>query len=184
MKLSTSSQGRLAGIYPDLRVRGIRMINDVFLLHGWQLEVSQGLRTYDDQLAIWKLGRELLADGTWAIADESAIRTWAEPGDSWHHFSAFDVCFGGKDPYLEALRKADADKWEYQWSEVARLGHAHGLEAGYFWPGKKKDRPHFQLRYGLTLARVKDLYKQGGLDAVWKCFDTIRGVPLGSEWRK
>jgi hypothetical protein len=181
---------RLSHVYPDVKVRWIRVANDMFNLHGRLLRVAQGLRTYADQQAIYEKGRVYI-DGKWmpenltdvnpvlkAPWPHQGIVTWSKPGDSWHHFSAVDSCFIGQDPWL------DQDKdCEKMWAEYARLGRAHGFSAGYDWPKPKQDRPHLQMTYGLKLAQVKDLYAHGGLRAVWAKFDQIRGVEQGSEWK-
>lgn len=105
---------------------------------GIELAVTQGLRTMEEQAALYAQGRT--APGP--------VVTNAKPGSSWHNFGlAFDVAVvvGGKPtwPNDEAL-----------WQRIGALGKAQGLA----WGGdfeSFKDRPHFQLTGGLTLADAR-----------------------------
>lgn len=173
------SQERLKLVYPDVRVRWYRVRVDFWNLHGLALRVAQGLRTYSDQQIIYEKGRKLV-DGIWVPEDpvnHKGIVSWAQPGDSWHHFSAIDSCFIGTDPWLE--HHPDS---QLLWSEYARLGKAHGFEAGYDWT--RQDKPHLQIRYGnMSIAEAKILYGIGKLRGVWTRFDQIRKVEPGSEWK-
>lgn len=169
MNPDQSTDYRLSLVYPDVKTRWLRLRDTFFQLHHRQLRVSQGLRTYSDQLVIWSKGRAQSEDGSWIVVDASQIVTHAMPGDSWHHFSAVDSCFWGSDPFLAQ----DPDS-ERMWSEHARLAEAFGFESGYRWI--KQDRPHLQMRYGLMLKQVKDTYDLSGLVGVWKQFDAIIGV--------
>lgn len=171
---------RLSLVYPDVRVRWTRVQVDFFNLHGLQLRIAQGLRTFADQQAIYEKGRKLVG-GEWIPEDPEhhhGIVSWAKPGDSWHHYSAVDSCFIGSDPWLEHHPEGD-----FLWSEYARLGKAHGFDAGYYWEGKKQDKPHLEICYGgMSLEDVKKIYEHGKLRGVWTKFDQIRGVAPGSEW--
>lgn len=179
MTVDSISEGRLRLVYPDVGTRWRRVAEDFSNLHGKQLRVAQGMRTYAQQLEIWKQGRTLVR-GVWQLTDpihHTGVVTYAQPGDSWHHFSAVDSCFIGDDPWLEKDPKCD-----FYWSEYARLGKAHGFTAGYDWQGKKQDRPHLEMTYGMNLTDVKAIYADKGLSGVWAQFDQIRGVKQGSEW--
>lgn len=182
--MNAASIARLGMLYPDVKVRALRLIQDVREQMGMSCEIAQGLRSYADQLALWSKGR-ILIDGHWAYADpvhQEGVVTRARPGDSWHHFSAFDICFSGGDPFLEETRLRSPTEWEGTWARVARIGYACGLEPGYLW--QHKDRPHFQICYGYTLEQVKGLYASGGLEAVWAAYDQARGVPIGQARRR
>lgn len=180
--LDRQSELRLQCLYPDVVTRTRRVIEDYRLAHARELKCAQGIRSFEAQLAIWKQGRELRG-GIWIVVNPRKVVTRARPGDSWHHYSAVDLCFAGPEPYLRDLQGKDPAGWEFLWSELARFGEAHGFQAGYRWPDPKKDRPHLELRYGgMTLAEVKQIYAVGGLRGVWTRFDQIRGVRAGSEW--
>lgn len=184
LELDDSTRQRLKLVYPDIRVRWIRLANDMYEAHDLCLKVAQGLRTYDEQAAIYAKGRTLVNGKLEPELPSdpyprTGVVTWAKPGDSWHHFSALDSCFAGSDPYLEKA----GDEGLHIWDDYARLAKAHGFEAGADWVGPKKDRPHVQIRYGgMKLARAKELYTIGKLGAVWSEFDRIRGVERGEGW--
>lgn len=102
---------------------------------GISLFVTQTLRTYEEQAAIYSQGRT--APG--------AIVTHAPPGYSWHNFGrAFDVAQAGLHPYPTQ---------EAFWEKVGEIGEANGLEWGGRW--KFPDRPHFQFTGGLSLATAR-----------------------------
>lgn len=156
-------------LYPDFVVRLRRLYVDFFNLHQMKLRITQGLRTFEEQNALYAKGRT--APGS--------IVTNAKGGSSFHNYGiAADHCFAGQHPYLEHLAPALAQPY---WSEYGRFAKAHGLA----WGGDFKslvDRPHVEITYGLTLGQVKELYLQGGIVGVWTRFDQIRGVRPGSEW--
>lgn len=181
MVTDSISDGRLRLVYPDVATRWKRARQDLWNLFSRQVRVAQGLRTFAQQQAIWQQGR-VLAHGIWIPADpihHTGIVTWAEPGHSWHEFgAAIDSNVIGPDLWCEK----DADHGAHWWSEYARIGKAHGFVAGFDWEGKKQDRPHLEMTYGLELSELRAIYAHGGLQGVWAKFDQIRGVPIGQEW--
>lgn len=164
---------RLDRIYPDVKVRWIRLQQSFYDLHGMQLRVAQGLRTAADQQLLYEKGRTLVG-GAWQFTDpvhRTGVVTYAKPGDSWHNYGvAIDSCFWGADPFL-----ANHPDAENLWAEHARFAEAFGFESGYRWPAKQ-DKPHVELRHGLTLAEVKEIFLVGGLPGVWHKFDQIQGL--------
>lgn len=103
---------------------------------GLDLRVTSGLRTREEQQALYDQGR----------TKPGAVVTNARPGYSWHNFGvAFDVTvFRGGKPVWSG---ADYDV-------AGRIGERLGLEWGGRWTGFK-DRPHFQRRTGTTLAQER-----------------------------
>lgn len=189
MSLDASSRARLLTGYPDLAVRAYRLIEDVRNHLALQVRITEVIRTIEYQEKLYSKGRVKLKSGVWQIVDRSLIVTNAPPGSSIHHFGlAFDIAFVGADPYLEAIRKHSQVDWDKLWRRVGEFGKAHGLVWGYDWNGngiKDKndfDRPHFQITYGQTLGEIQELYRFGGMAAVWAAMDKIRGVEQGSEW--
>ncbi|CAB4127323.1 Peptidase M15B [uncultured Caudovirales phage] len=121
-----------------------------------------GLRTWDEQAKLYAQGRT--APGP--------IVTRAGPGQSWHNFAAAtDNC-----------RDADAEKSGLQmdwnladYAILAEEATKVGLEAAYNWTSFKEG-PHVQLpceKHGLTLEKMRETYKEGGMDAVFALYDTI-----------
>lgn len=168
-------------IYPDIRTRVFRFREDVQKITGLTIRVSQGLRTMAEQAALYAQGRT--APGK--------IVTRARAGLSMHHYGlAFDICFVGQDPYLEAVLKTKGEQaYADLWRSVGKAGQGNGLTWGFDWngngvvDGNDFDRPHFQLLYGLQFHEIADSYKNGGLAGVWYSCDLRRNVTPMSEWR-
>jgi peptidoglycan L-alanyl-D-glutamate endopeptidase CwlK len=141
---------RLAGLHPILATRGRSMI-DLCGHAAVALLVTQGLRTYAEQDALYAQGRS--APGK--------IVTYARGGESYHNFGlAFDVVV------LDALGKADWDSGHPAWATAAEIGQSVGLEWGGSWK-KLKDLPHYQYTAELDLKECRALLSEGGLAAVW-----------------
>lgn len=183
MSTSPVTESRLALIYPDLRTRWRRLAQDLLDHSRRELQVAQGLRTWAEQEKIYQQGRKL-ENGVYVEVDpvhHSGIVSYAPPGHSWHNFGlALDSDFGGSDPWLEKEPHGGLAAW----AQYASLAQGHGLTAGFTWPGKKQDKPHVEISYGLTLEACRDLFAHGGLAAVWAKCDQIRGVPVGDGWSK
>lgn len=118
---------------------------------GLSVGVFQGYRSYEKQAKLYAKGRT--APGK--------IVTKAKPGYSWHNFGlAADVVFKTKGGHWSWAEKHD-------WDHLGQIGKSIGLT----WGGDFKsfsDRPHFQLTNGMTTAKARELYKIGGLEAVWE----------------
>lgn len=145
------------------------MYQDMYSLHGKVMKAISGLRSMEDQGALYARGR----------TSPGSIVTRSRPGDSLHNFGcALDSCFAGADPFLDKLDEAE---FTYYWGEFGRFSEAQGLSWGGRWD-KITDRPHVQITYGLRLMEIQELYKKGGLKEVWSELDKRRGIPVGSEW--
>lgn len=185
MSWDERSQKVLATVYPDVVVRITRVEQDMLRIHNLQLRATQGLRDMVLQQQLYAQGREL-KDGVWVVANKKLVVTNSPPGYSWHQFAfAVDCCFAGPDPYLDKVSK---ERREFIWKEYGRIAKAHGLVWGGDWNGNGLtdandwDRPHVQQVYGLRLQDVRELYKSGGMAAVWAAADKVRGVPQGQDW--
>ena len=164
----------LAKVFPDLAVRWRRVAEDMWNNHQKRIRVIEGLRTFARQWELYGQGRKKEKNGLWLVTDKSKIVTNAVPGLSMHQYGlAIDSGFVGPDPYLEKLPKAEA---KFLWKEYGRFVMAHGMEWGGDWNGNGKedrndwDRPHCQLRYGLSISAIQSLHDFNGVKAVWaKC---------------
>jgi peptidoglycan LD-endopeptidase CwlK len=169
MDQSQRSLEILNTIHSQMKSRILRVFEDVSRTAGFRMRATSGLRSMSDQLALWRAGR----DEEGKVVDEKAIVTHAAPGSSFHNFGlALDVCFEGKDPYWELLQVQDPLEAAFRWSEFGRFSVAHGLE----WGGNfthLSDKPHVQMSMGMTLRQIQDIYKFGGLDAVFKKVDSL-----------
>jgi len=150
---SISSQ-RLNALHPVVRARA-----SAFLLlcaqRGLSVMVTQGLRSWEDQDALYAKGRTLPPIG------RKHRVTMAKGGRSYHNFGlAFDIVV------LDAVGKADWDVSHPGWAHAGALGKSVGLEWGGDWTGFK-DWPHFQYTGGLSLAQCRSLFPQG-LEMLWQ----------------
>lgn len=162
MAIDKATKEKMDLLYPDFAVRVLRVYSDMLAHYKIQMRMTAGLRTFDEQAVIYAQGRT--APGP--------IVTNAPPGFSLHHYGvACDSCRVGKEP------------WNVPWEEFAALAKGHGLYSGFYWPKAKRDRPHLELAYGgMSVEQMLNLYQNKGLYGVWAEFDSIRGVPQGSEW--
>ncbi|MBI2403954.1 MAG: M15 family metallopeptidase [Gemmatimonadetes bacterium] len=148
------SAEKLAGLHPIVTLRGRCMV-DLCAQAGLAVLVTQGLRTWAEQDALYAKGRAVQPIG------KQHVVTNAKGGQSWHNFGlAFDIVV------LDAVGKADWDSSHPGWQKAAELGKSVGLEWGGDWKGFK-DMPHFQYTGGLTLVECRKLHA-GGLGAVWE----------------
>ena len=165
---------RASKLYPPLRDKAAQFVK-LCAQAGFAVLITQGLRTWAEQEAMYAQGRLPLAKvnalrkkaGLGAIAlKENRIVTNAPAGSSWHNYSlAFDFVV------LDALGKADWNSAHPQWKKAGQLGTSIGLT----WGGNFrsiKDLPHFELTGGLKLAEARALFAKGGLQEVWGAVHT------------
>ncbi len=145
---------RLGELHPLLATRGRAMI-DVCAHHGVSLLVTQGLRTWAEQDALYAKGR------TEPPLGDKYFVTKAKGGQSFHNFGlAFDIVV------LDAIGKFDWDVEHPGWTVAAEAGKSVGLQWGGDWKGFR-DRPHFEYSGGITLKECQQRYP-GGLAAIWE----------------
>jgi peptidoglycan L-alanyl-D-glutamate endopeptidase CwlK len=150
-RLQRLNEERLARLHPVVRIRGRAML-DLCAHAGLSLLVTQGLRTWAEQDALYARGR--------SVPPKGAIVTNARGGRSYHNFGlAFDVVV------LDSVGKADWNPDHPGWAKAGQAGSSVGLEWGGAWK-RFRDLPHFQYTGGLTLARCREIYKSG-LDSLW-----------------
>jgi peptidoglycan L-alanyl-D-glutamate endopeptidase CwlK len=137
------SEGCITTLLPVAQ-RAARRFLKACKLHGFEVRVISGTRTYAEQ-------NELYAQGRWEPGKKV---TYAQGGQSNHNFGlAFDVGVfeGGK--YLpESL----------DYVTIAKL-RPEVLEWGGDWPKERKDRPHYQIGSGLSLQEVRKKFEAGAL---------------------
>jgi len=152
--IAGQSEQRLSKVHPGVATRARAMIE--LLAHsGVEILVTQGLRTWEEQDALYARGRTADPIG------KKFIVTNAKGGQSYHNFGlAFDIVV------LDALGKFDWDSSHPGWIAASKAGKSVGLEWGGDWKSFK-DIPHYQFTSGLTLKQCQDAYQSGGLPAVW-----------------
>ncbi len=144
------SHRRLAALHPALASAG-RLLLERCAGAGVALLVTQGLRSWEEQDALYAQGR----------TRPGKIVTHARGGESYHNFGlAFDVVV------LDSMGKAEWDPAHPGWRMAGAIGNSLGLEWGGDWTSKK-DLPHFQYTGGLSTERCRALYP-GGLSAIWQ----------------
>lgn len=138
------SDRAIGTLHPLLQQMARRLVL-VSYQNGHEIVVTSGLRTLEEQAALYAKGR----------TEPGNIVTNAKPGYSYHNYGlAFDVALviDGKVNY-DAKVDVDHDTMS-DYEEVGFYGEEIGLE----WGGRFKtivDLPHFQYTFGLTLADLR-----------------------------
>jgi len=132
------SNERIARLHPRIREDAAALINAVERELGIRLRVTQGLRTFAEQDALYAQGR----------TKKGKIVTNARGGQSFHNFGlAIDVC---------EIRDGKAI-WDCDWARIAPVAKRLGWEWGGDWKSFP-DRPHFQKVFGRSTAQLRELH--------------------------
>jgi peptidoglycan L-alanyl-D-glutamate endopeptidase CwlK len=135
------SEQRINQLHPKIRDKVREFINKADKA-GIQLRITSGLRSWDEQQKLYNQGR----------TEPGAIVTNAKPGESYHNFGlAFDVV---------PIVNGQADFNTPYWNKIAQIGKS----VGFIWGGdfkSIKDKPHFEMNFGGTLAQFRNLYTSG-----------------------
>jgi peptidoglycan L-alanyl-D-glutamate endopeptidase CwlK len=124
---------------PQARLCLARLINS-----GFVARIISGTRTYAEQEKLYAQGR---------FGNPGRVITKARGGESNHNFGvAWDIgLFGPKGEYLTDTQVYD---------DAARAGKSDFLEWGGDWR-TLHDAPHYQLKLGLTLADLREVFEGG-----------------------
>lgn len=119
--------------------------------HGITIEVISGLRSWAQQSALYAQGR----------TKPGPIVTKARAGSSWHNYGlAIDLGLFAGGKYLDS---ADPKRADRIYRELGALAASMGIE----WAGNWKsfpEGPHFQNRFGMTLAELRAKMESVGYD--------------------
>ncbi|QYK62421.1 M15 family metallopeptidase [Paenibacillus sp. S25] len=142
-QLKKKSDKRLIGLDPVFKLVLDKLIERCYARGVWVL-ITQGLRTYAEQDALYAQGR----------TKPGQVITKARGGYSNHNFG-FAVDFAlllrdGRTVSWDTLRDDDKDSLP-DWSEVVEEAKKLGLEWGGDWR-TFKDMPHLQMVFGLSTA--------------------------------
>jgi hypothetical protein len=152
--IAAQTERRLAQVHPAVATRARAMI-ELLSQAGVEILITQGLRTWEEQDALYAKGRTVPPIG------KKFIVTNARGGQSYHNFGlAFDIVV------LDALGKFDWNDKHPGWIAASKAGKSVGLEWGGDWK-TFKDIPHYQYIHGLGLQECRDAFASGGLPAVW-----------------
>lgn len=146
------SEDRLAEVHPLLAAR-VRSMDEMLVGENIVIRVTQGLRTWAEQAALYAQGRTV----------PGKVVTDARPGYSWHNFGlAVDVApFDGGIPDWNVDHPA--------WKRIVSVGESVGMVSGSEWR-TFPDWPHFQMTGQLPVTpddAVRIAYQNGGIAAVW-----------------
>lgn len=119
--------------------------------HAITIEVISGLRSWAQQSALYAQGR----------TKPGPIVTKARAGSSWHNYGlAIDLGLFAGGKYIDS---ADPKRADRTYRELGALAASMGIE----WAGNWKsfpEGPHFQNRFGMTLAQAKAKMESVGYD--------------------
>lgn len=156
-------------LQPDLQVMARELLARCEAV-GIPLVVTQTLRTFEEQQALYDQGR----------TKPGKIVTNAKAGESPHNFGlAFDVAF--KTP-------GGGVTWDGPWQQVGGIGANIGLSWGGRWKGFK-DFPHFEVKNWKTRkpeVATLPLLKQGdrgsGVERLQRLLNTALGLKVDGDW--
>lgn len=169
MDIQALNQQRLAPLFPPFVAKVEAMIAECNTKLDTVL-ITQGLRTWDEQHALYAQGRmpliavNLLRKSVgWAPlvdSDNHHTVTNADSGTSFHNFGlAVDVA------PITNIGQADWNESHPDWQTIVQCAADQGLEHG---DRGFHDNPHFQLiGKGTTPTLLKSLYKPNDLSACW-----------------
>ena len=127
---------RIQKLHPKIRQMVINFINDA-QDRGYKLRVTSGLRTFEEQQALYAKGRPT-----------GNKVTNARPGTSFHNYGlAIDVVEIGPTKGMNGFKKGYEKS---RWDDIGKIGKEHG----FFWGGDFKslsDKPHFEFNDGKKL---------------------------------
>lgn len=157
---------KLSGLNPEFLAKVNKLLANCLSKHDLTMVPIQGLRTIEEQAALWRQGRSLdmvkaqmermkdhdapyLASVLDKAGPQTApgIVTKAIPGYSWHNWGCALDCYVSIDGRL-IYRVTDplmATKGNKAYKAYADEATALGLKAGYYFKGGFQDRPHVQL---------------------------------------
>lgn len=130
---------RIAQLHPKARQPFTSFINDAEQALGIHLVMVQGLRTWEQQQAIYNQGRTTPGE----------VVTKAKAGQSYHNYGiAIDVC-----PYHADGKTLN---WEYDFEKLVPFAAKYGITwGGYF---TSPDRDHFEIKFGHTWQQLYAMY--------------------------
>lgn len=157
MKDEKVSLPRVNLLHPKIRPLVIKAIEDVEKQLNITIRITQGLRTFKEQDALFnqsKDGKDNDGDGKIDEADEKV--TNAKGGQSIHNYGlAFDI----------AVMSADGKSinWNYDTKKIADIIKKHGFVWGGDWVSIV-DKPHFEMTFKHTWQTLKALVDKKQVD--------------------
>jgi peptidoglycan L-alanyl-D-glutamate endopeptidase CwlK len=168
--MDRTSEQRLGQVHPVLAAK-IRQLANSLSAEGIEIRVVQGLRTYQEQAALYAKGR---------TAPGPKV-TNAPAGSSYHNYGmAVDVCPGipGVSPWQPDWKATDAKGPRPTWARMITLAKKLGLTSGADFQSLK-DFPHLQLTgnmpIGAPTPKARQMLASGSdLPTLW----ALAGLPV------
>ena len=136
------SDRRINTLHPLVRAKAKEFIIRAEKELGIKLRVVSALRTWAEQDKLYAQGRTTPGN----------IVTKAKGGESLHNFGlAIDVV---------EIKNGKAIWNNPNWNRIAQLGNEIGFNWGGDWKSFK-DKPHFEIKFGRSLAQLQALYQTG-----------------------
>lgn len=157
--MNAVSLARLQEVHPLLSAK-IQQLDSLLLGESVEIQVVQGLRSWNQQAALYAQGRT--APGP--------IVTNAKPGYSWHNFALAVDCVPAQAFDPEGQFLPDWNPQHPAWQTMIAKGEALGLYSGAEFR-TLPDYPHFQLTGRFPVSpddEVRQLFTDGGIQAVWE----------------
>lgn len=131
------SENTLVGLHPKARPFFKNFIEDAESALDITLRITYGMRTFEEQQAIYNQGR----------VTPGPIVSYARPGWSFHNYGlAIDVC---------ELKEGRLN-WNFEYAKLKPFADKYLLR----WGGSFKkiiDKPHYELSFGYS---IKELYEK------------------------
>lgn len=138
------NQSLIDRLHPAIRQRVIDFIDAVEAQTGLKIRITSGLRSFEEQQAIYDQGRTKPGD----------IVSWAKPGSSYHNYGLAVDLWPWKPDYSDI-------NWQYEgFSEWKPLAQKFGLSWGGDFPKGKTDPPHYQWTNNLHWSDLLKRYKK------------------------
>jgi peptidoglycan L-alanyl-D-glutamate endopeptidase CwlK len=156
--MDSHSEARLGSVHPVLAAR-IRQLDQLATANGLTIGVSAGLRTWAEQDALFaQVPQVTKARGGWS-AHNFGYAVDVEPGDP--NFPVFHPDWNAMHP---------------SWQLLLNLAKTCGLAEGAEWRSFP-DKPHLYLQElpATPTEAMRQLYQDGGMDAVWESWATLLG---------
>ena len=144
----------------------VRKLLDYMAAQGVPVLITQGLRTWEEQHALWLKGRR--PDGT--VVSKHDVVTKADAGHSHHNYGlAVDLC--PDNTYLANLQ-LDWNLEHPAWKLLLEAAPRFELAEGRNWPSFP-DNPHFYpIEIPATCSQLIAAWHDGGkrMESVWTWF--------------
>ncbi|WLR52480.1 M15 family metallopeptidase [Bacillus tianshenii] len=139
----------MGAVHPVVKQKAIQLIKQAYS-EGILLQISSGLRSFEDQARIYGQGRKSFwYNGKDYGNPSKSVVSNAKPGQSVHNYGlAIDYCLVSSDGQRALWTVND------KWKRVAAIGKSLGFSWGGDWENFK-DYPHLQLTGGLTWQDLK-----------------------------